>query len=114
MAKVTGPFLSLHARGTVADTLTASFWRGISYMRERIIPHNPKSAAQVAIRGVLSDGVSKWRFGTISESDKLKWNTYALGLGESGFNRYLRVYIEDNYDNDTQTKVGTQVIPTPQ
>ena len=114
MAKVTGPFLSLGARGTVADTLTASFWRGIAYMRERVIPHNPKSAPQVAVRGVLTDGVSKWRFGTISESSKLKWNTYALGLPESGFNRYLRVYIEENYDNATQTAVAVQVIPTPQ
>ena len=114
MAKVTGPFLSLHARGTVADTLTASFWRGISYMRERIIPHNPKSAPQVAIRGVLSDGVSKWRFGTVSEAHKLLWNTYALGLGESGFNRYMRIYIEENYDSTTQTEVSPQVSPTPQ
>jgi len=114
MAKVTGPFLSLGARGTVADTLTASFWRGIAYMRERVIPHNPKSAAQVAIRGVMTDGVSKWRFGTVSEADKLKWNTYALGLGESGFNRYLRVYIENNYDNTTKTKESPQVTATPQ
>ena len=114
MARVTGPFLSLGARGTVANTLTASFWRGIAYMRERVIPHNPKSAPQVAIRGVLTDGVSKWRFGTVSESDKLKWNTYALGLSESGFNRYLRVYIEDNYDNTIKAKVSPQVSPTPQ
>lgn len=114
MAKVTGPFLSLGARGTVAQTLTASFWRGVSYMRERVVPHNPKTAAQTAIRGVLSDGVSKWRFGTIAEADKKKWNTYALGLSESGFNRYLRSYIEENYDNDTQTEVSPQVIPTPQ
>lgn len=114
MAKVTGPFLSLGARGTVGKTLTASFWRGIAYMRERVIPHNPKSGPQLAIRGVLSDGVSKWRFGTISEADKMKWNTYALGLSETGMNRYMRVYIQDNYDNATKAKVAVQIIPTPQ
>jgi len=112
MARVTGPFFSLDARGTIAQTLTASFWRGINYMRARIVPHNPRSDKQVAVRQVLSDGVSKWRFGVIPEVSKAWWNTYAKGLGESGFNRFMRKYMQGNFVDGAQ--VGVQVIPSPQ
>jgi hypothetical protein len=112
MVRVTGPFLSLDARGTLADTMTGSFWRGINYIRVRVVPHNPKSIAQVAVRDVLTDGVSKWRFGTISMANKNWWNTYAKGLGESGFNRFMRVYVMSNYSSGA--KVSPQVIPSPQ
>jgi hypothetical protein len=94
--------------------MTASFWRGISYIRERIIPHNPKSDKQVAIRGVLTDGVSKWRFGAISAANKARWNSYAQGQEYSGFNRFMEKYIEANYDAAAGTKVSPQVIPDPQ
>ena len=112
MVRVTGPFLSLDARGTLADTMTASFWRGINYIRARVVPHNPKSTAQTAIRGVLTDGVSKWRFGLVGGVDKNWWNTYAKGLGESGFNRFMRKYLEDNYTSGA--KVSPQVLPVPE
>lgn len=114
MARVTGPFLSLSARGTVAQTLTASFWKGIDYMRERIIPNNPNSSRQQAIRGALADGVSKWRFGTISAANQTMWESYANGKGMSGFNRFMKKYLEDNYDKVGGTKVSPQVIPSPQ
>lgn len=111
MVRVTGPFLSLDARGTLADTMTGSFWRGINYIRARVVPHNPKSVAQTAIRDVLTDGVSKWRFGAIAGSDKNWWNTYAKGLGESGFNRFMRAYVAVNYS--LGTVVTPQAIPDP-
>jgi len=114
MVRVTGPFLSLDARGTLGDVMTASFWRGVNYIRQRVIPHNPRTSRQVAIRSVLTDGVSKWRFGTISQSDKDMWNSYAKGQEYSGFNRYMQKYIEANYDKAAGTKVTPQVIPSPQ
>ena len=92
--------------------MTGSFWRGINYIRERVIPHNPKSTAQTAIRGVLTDGVSKWRFGLITQNNKNWWNTYARGLGESGFNRYMRKYLEDNYESGAE--VSPQVLAGPE
>ena len=97
MVRVTGPFLSLDARGTIASTLTASSWKGISYIRSRVIPHNPKSADQYSVRTVLTIGVSKWRFGTVTAVKKNFWNSYAKGLGESGFNRFIRMYSKSNY-----------------
>lgn len=53
MGKVSAPFLSLDASGTVASTLTASKWKGRNYMRLRIIPANPRTAGQQAVRSVL-------------------------------------------------------------
>jgi hypothetical protein len=111
MVRVTGPFLSLDARGTLADTMTGSFWRGINYIRARVVPHNPKSVAQTAIRQVLTDGVSKWKFGVITGTDKNWWNSYAKGLSESGFNRFMRMYVAGNYLNGEV--VTPQVIPDP-
>lgn len=111
MVRVTGPFLSLDARGTLADTMTGSFWRGVNYIRTRVVPHNPKTDAQVAIRTVLTDGVSKWRFGAISGLNKNFWNTYAKGLSESGFNRFMRSYVAGNYA--AGAVVTPQVIPSP-
>ena len=60
MAKVTGPFLSLDARGKVAKTLTASVWKGINYMRQRVVPSNPRTAKQVAIRDIVKDASQAW------------------------------------------------------
>jgi len=114
MVRVTGPFLSLDARGTLGDVMTGSFWRGINYIRQRIVPHNPKSTRQTAIRGVLTDGVSKWRFGMISAANKTMWNSYAKGQEYSGFNRFMTKYIEANYNKTAGTKITPQVIPSPQ
>lgn len=53
MAKTSAPFLSLDASGTIASTLTASKWKGRNYMRLRIIPANPQTSGQQAVRSVL-------------------------------------------------------------
>jgi len=38
--------MSLAASGTFADTLTASIWKGRPYMRQRVIPANPRTDLQ--------------------------------------------------------------------
>lgn len=53
MAKVQGPFMSLSASGTFANTLTASTWKGRPYMRQRVDPSNPSTAGQVLVRKYL-------------------------------------------------------------
>jgi hypothetical protein len=111
MVKVTGPFLSLDARGTLADTLTGSFWRGINYIRTRVVPHNPKSVKQTGVRNTMTDGVSRWRFSQVTQIQKNFWNTYAKGLSESGFNRYIRMYVKTNFVSGS--KVTPSSIPAP-
>lgn len=113
MVRVTGPFLSLDARGSLAKTMVGSYWKGVNYIRVRVVPKNPKSDPQVAVRTVLSDGVSKWKNGVISDGEKSLWETYATGLGMSGFNRFMKFYVPANYDSATQEVKTPQVIPTP-
>lgn len=54
MAQVTGPLLSIKARGTIANTITYANWKGIDYARTRVIPANPRSTAQTNTREVFT------------------------------------------------------------
>lgn len=53
MPRLTGPFMSLSASGTLGKTLTASIWKGQPYMRLRVIPINRNSVGQQTVRSVL-------------------------------------------------------------
>lgn len=53
MPRLTGPFMSLSASGTLGKTLTASIWKGQPYMRLRVIPINRNTPAQKAVRSVF-------------------------------------------------------------
>lgn len=53
MPKLTGPFMSLSASGTLGKTLTASIWKGQPYMRLRVIPINRNSVGQKTVRSAL-------------------------------------------------------------
>lgn len=93
-AKVTGPFYSISASGTVAKALTASIWKGIAYMREWFTPQNPDTAGQQWIRLIFSQGVDAWHF-TLSGAQKIGWETGvgAKGKTMSGFNYHESEYI---------------------
>lgn len=56
MAKVTGPFLSLTASGSMGGALTASMWRGIQTMRIKSNPSNPKTLTQMSTRAAFAAG----------------------------------------------------------
>ena len=116
MTKVTGPMISLDARGSIGNSVNFSIRRGVNYTRQHIIPGNPQTAAQSANREVFHDGVSKWRFcaDLIPELYKTQWIYYAMGTSESGYNRFMRYYLSANYDKITKTKVSPQQIPLPQ
>lgn len=78
MSKVSAPFLSLDASGTVASTLTASKWKGRNYMRLRIIPANPQTSGQKSVRSVL---------GTLAKACKAVLTSYvdSAGVGSPFF-----------------------------
>lgn len=46
MAKVTGPLMSMDARGKFAGTLVFSAWKGRNTVRQLVIPANPQSQIQ--------------------------------------------------------------------
>ena len=89
MAKVTAPFLSLSARGTVGGALTASAWKGINTMRIKSNPSNPKTISQMANRAFLAAGgkVTKITNPFSAESEYMRTRTPA---GQSYASLFVR------------------------
>lgn len=110
MTRVQGPMFSVTASGTIADAITYSNWKGLPYVRSRVVPANPRTDPQTSIRNTLKAGVSVWQ-DTASQpvASKSSWDYYASGTGMSGFNRYASLFITTN----TQRKAPwTNVLPT--
>lgn len=87
MAKVTGPLLSVSARGTIANTQTYSSWRGVNYVRQRVIPANPRTMEQQKTRNVFTNMGKIWAFAPALLRDP--WDTYAIGKPKTGRNTFI-------------------------
>lgn len=77
--------MSLDASGTIAKTITFSKWKGRSYVRTRVIPHNPKSATQTATRSLMRFLTTQWAPNVIPDS----WKPLADSKKISPFNEYV-------------------------
>ncbi|MDD5353168.1 MAG: hypothetical protein PHS93_08425 [Candidatus Omnitrophica bacterium] len=114
MARLTGPLMSLDARGSIFKTITYSIWKGLNYARLRVVPYNPKSDYQVGIRETLTWGVLYYTKGDyVAAAQKTWWNTYAEGTNMSGINRFMKFFVAANYDEGTGTFIYDSV-PSPQ
>lgn len=110
MTRVQGPMFSVTASGTIGDAITYSNWKGLPYVRSRVIPANPQTADQTSIRNTLTAGVSAYQdTASVPAASKLSWDYYASGTGMSGFNRYIKLFIETNTQ---QKSPWTNVSPT--
>lgn len=86
MAGLTSPLLSLGARGTIGKSITYSSWKGLAYARQRVVPANPKTTAQVAVRGTF-----KWvhdAFKFMPSVVTQNWVSYAKGKPLTGPNAF--------------------------
>jgi hypothetical protein len=103
MAKVSGPFMSVDASGTIYNILTASIWKGRNYIRGYVRPSNPKTDAQKVVRTLLQTAVAAWKVLTdvmpdsgagLPETYKDQWNLAARDVYPpiSGFNYYVKEY----------------------
>lgn len=90
MAKLVAPLMSFGARGKLGGSLVYSAWKGIATARQLVTPANPRSAAQVAQRGLLSVIVTAWRSTEVSQAVRTGWNKAAqlTGRAISGFNLF--------------------------
>jgi hypothetical protein len=80
MAKPDKPLLSLGARGTIADSLTFQK-RGkgkATIARQKPIPKDPKSEAQLAQRQIYRDAVAVWH--ALTPEEKEAWRGVCPGL----------------------------------
>lgn len=85
MAIITFSPLIVAASGKVQDTVF-SRWKGRPYIRSRVTPANPKSAAQVKQRAISTAGVANWQ--TLHADLIAAWNAYASPYSISGYNAW--------------------------
>lgn len=88
MVKVVAPAMSLDASGTLAGTLVFSKWKGRSYVRERVIPSNPKSGGQVGMRSMFKFLSQNWA--DLLTAEKATWEDLAADDVVSPFNAYMK------------------------
>lgn len=93
MVKVYGPMMSLDASGTLADAITFSKWKGRNYVRERVIPSNPKSGAQTGRRAMFRFLAQNWD--ALATADKATFQALADELVASTFNAYVSLNMQD-------------------
>lgn len=97
MARVQGPGLSIDASGKIADVLVYAKWKGINYVRQWVIPYNPRTPGQVAIRDKFASYVDNWKT-NCDQPCKDSWNARCkeLGYQMSGFNFFIQQCFSQN------------------
>ncbi len=84
--KITFSPLIASASGRAADAVAAN-WKGRGYIRKHVIPHNPKTAAQIAIRESLARCVTLWR--SLGTEVKAWLDAYAIDYRMAGYNTFV-------------------------
>lgn len=92
MAKVTGPLMSIDARGKLANSIVFMAWKGINTVRQWVKPANPNTAAQQAIRQDFTTAVSKYH--SLLAPDTIAWAARAAGQAFSGFNLFVKKVVD--------------------
>jgi len=93
MVKVNAPMMSLDASGTLGNAITFSKWKGRNYVRERVIPSNPKSGGQTGRRAMFSFLAQNWA--SIGAVPKATWDDLADADVVSNFNAYVKQGMKD-------------------
>ncbi len=65
MAKVSGPLMSMDARGKFGNTLVFSGWKGRPTVRQLVTPSNPQSTDQQAARNAVRVAGAGQRFANL-------------------------------------------------
>jgi len=87
MALVTGPLLSLDARGQVAGAIVFGNWKGRPTVRKLVRPSNPQTGAQDGQRAGVQFLSQAWA--AISAANKALWQDLADEGKYSTFNAYM-------------------------
>lgn len=108
MARVSFSPLIVEASGKVKDTVF-SRWKGRAYIRSRVTPANPNTAAQQAVRNSLARCVSLWQSFTANMTGN--WDTYASPYSISGYNAFMQANRADEQaDNVLQVTAQDSVL----
>lgn len=122
MAVLTGALMSLSASGTIADTLTYANWKGIQYVRTRVVPANPQSTAQTETRTTFRFLQDFYKF--LPSVGREPWIAAVLGIPMTAQNLLLKRNIT-NLRTETDLALmnlspgaaggipPTSIVPTP-
>lgn len=102
MVKVYGPMFSFDASGTIAKTATYSKWKGRNYVRQRVIPTNPKSVSQTGMRAMFRWLSRIWN--GLTAGNKATWEDRAAVTSISPFNAFMAFNQRRWRDFDTPSK----------
>ena len=91
MAKVTGPLLSVEAKGSIAKNLTFSERKTGSQVRFQKKQKDVLTSDRVEHRARFLEAVASWH--ALTEEEKLTYNQRAKDLMMTGYNLYLREYL---------------------
>lgn len=87
MVKVVAPAMSLDASGSLAGALVFSKWKGRNYVRQRVIPANPRSGGQVGVRSMFKFLTQIWA--GLTAGNKATWEDRADDMVVSPFNAFI-------------------------
>lgn len=87
MAKLIGPLLSFGARGQIGKAMVTSTWRGVDYARQYVIPANPRTVAQTAVRSLFAYLREMWKLAPPEVT--AAWNSFASGRPFTGMNKWV-------------------------
>lgn len=89
MAKVSGPLMSMDASGTLGKAITFSKWKGVPVVRQYVVPANPNTIAQQAVRNSFT--AASDAFKALDATNKAALNRSASGMAMSGYNYLMKV-----------------------
>jgi hypothetical protein len=94
MAKPKGPCFALSALGSIAKTLVYFRSKGRNVLRQHVVPHNPKTVAQVTTRGHMQDLATEWRNPLRSGADNTAYRTLSKFTpgGLNGWNVFCKLF----------------------
>lgn len=108
MARLTFSPLIAGMSGKTADAVTAS-WKGRAYVRKRVIPANPNTAAQQTVRDSMGRLSPLWR--SLESQIKAVQDDYAVNEALSGWNWFVRSnrVLEETYESGLITPPNTDI-----
>jgi hypothetical protein len=87
MAKTNGPLFSLEASGTIGKAITYGKNKGRNFVRVRVTPANPQTAAQTGVRANFAGLVILWKANTAILT--ANFSTLAATTQVSAFNAFV-------------------------
>lgn len=87
MSKTTAPLLSFNARGAIGKTMVSSSWRGVKYMRQYVVPANPRTVAQQTVRKTFA--LLREMYKLAPALIRAPWDAFAQGRPFTGMNKFV-------------------------